>query len=117
MRTSDKIYTLLLGLLFLSPSIQAQGLFHQALGGQIQDKAFCIQLTPDGGYVIAGYQISTTTSYDVFLVKLDSTGDTLWSRNYGGNKERILFAIHLTGDTVFADIPTALALGARTFIS
>jgi hypothetical protein len=55
-------------------------------GGPDWDFAYSIEQTPsDGGYIIAG----STYSYgsgneDMFLVKINSFGDTLWTRTYGG---------------------------------
>ena len=43
--------------------------------------------TQDGGYIIAGENGFTfgSDSSDVYLVKTDSLGDTLWTRSFGGN--------------------------------
>lgn len=50
--------------------------------------------TTDGGYMMCGtmyvpgtYMGGTTTSSDVYLLKVNSAGDTLWSRRYGGSQE------------------------------
>lgn len=45
--------------------------------------------TPDKGFVIAGHQGKSLTSstYHMRLIKTDINGDTLWTRNYGGNNE------------------------------
>ena len=46
---------------------------------------FSIQATPwDGGYILGGMGYTPATGYDMFVVKTDSIGDTLWTRRYGG---------------------------------
>ena len=42
-----------------------------------------IQLTLDGGYIIAGYTHIFATNYDVYLIKTDAIGDTTWTMNLG----------------------------------
>jgi len=46
----------------------------------------CIQLTFDGGYIVAGYTVPSGDSvYNIWLLKMDSSGDTLWTRTYLNN--------------------------------
>jgi len=45
--------------------------------------ALDVQQSADGGYVVAGTN-SNSTDYDVYLLKVDSIGDLLWFKNYGG---------------------------------
>jgi N-acetylmuramoyl-L-alanine amidase/PKD repeat protein len=55
-----------------------------------------IDTTLDGGYIIGGnggYQ-----SYDLFLVKLNAVGDTLWSRTYGGPGDDFFHSVRSTPD-------------------
>ncbi len=50
-------------------------------------RAFSVQQTPwDGGYIIGGWGYSTSTGYDMFVVKTAANGDTLWSKRYGSSK-------------------------------
>ena len=47
-------------------------------------RAFSVHQTPwDGGYILGGMGYSPTTGYDMWVVKTDSLGDTLWTRSYG----------------------------------
>jgi predicted secreted protein len=56
------------------------------MGGDDQDQARSIKQTSDGGYIIAGYTVTDLDrQYDLWLVKLDSNGDSLWSKTFGGN--------------------------------
>ena len=63
-----------------SPNIVWQKTF----GGNSRDQGSCVCQTFDGGYILAGF----TTSFgqgneDLWLIKLDSLGDTIWTRTYG----------------------------------
>ena len=58
----------------------------QTFGGIYDEEGFCVQLTLDGGYIIAGW----TSSYgagnlDVYLIKTDANGDTTWTQTFGGS--------------------------------
>jgi len=54
-------------------------------GGILDDEAYTIQQTTDGGYILAGYTKSFGIQYyDACLLKIDANGDTLWTKTYGG---------------------------------
>jgi len=59
-------------------------LWEKTYGGSDYDRGGAVQQTFDGGYIIVGY----TESYgigsgNVYLIKTDANGDTLWTRAYG----------------------------------
>ncbi len=39
--------------------------------------------TSDGGYIISGFFWNTSSDADVYLIKTNSNGDTLWTKKYG----------------------------------
>ncbi len=43
-----------------------------------------IQQTIDGGYIVAGYIYPSPTEVDVWGLKLDSVGNIIWQKSYGG---------------------------------
>jgi hypothetical protein len=46
---------------------------------------FVQQTSPDGGYIVAGDKYSAYTGgRDIFLIKTDTSGDTLWTKTFGG---------------------------------
>ncbi|MDD5530986.1 MAG: T9SS type A sorting domain-containing protein [bacterium] len=51
-------------------------------GGQYNDQANAILQTTDGGYMVCGYG-RVTGNTNVWLIKTDSTGDTLWTKALG----------------------------------
>ena len=60
--------------------------WQKTLGGSEDDSANSVQLTNDGGYIIAG----ETPSYggvglDAWLINMDSEGNTIWERTFDGS--------------------------------
>ncbi len=63
---------------------QGDTLWTRYYGGASFDYSESVQQTQDGGYIVAGYTSSFGNGYQVYLVKTNASGDTLWTRNYGG---------------------------------
>jgi hypothetical protein len=64
--------------------------------------AYSVQQTADGGYLVGG-QVSyvVTSSYtqsEIVLLKLDSTGNIVWQRNYAAGLDAYLQYMELTSD-------------------
>ena len=61
-------------------------LWTRTYGGDYDDWGYCVIETRDGGYLMTGgtYESDIIPS-DVWLIKTDSNGDTLWTRTYGGD--------------------------------
>ena len=54
-------------------------------GGDHMDECYTVKRTLDGGYILGGATWSFGEgASDVWLVKTDADGDTLWTRTYGG---------------------------------
>jgi hypothetical protein len=74
-------------------------LWYNIYGGINIDRGLSIKQTLDTGYVIAGYTNSEGISgYNMYLVKTDKNGDTLWTRTYGGTDWDFANAIQQTND-------------------
>jgi Secretion system C-terminal sorting domain len=65
--------------------------WEKSLGGSGDDDATSVCQTSDGGYVVTGRSNSidgdftgNIGSYDIWIVKLSSTGDIQWKKFYGG---------------------------------
>jgi len=57
--------------------------WYKVYGGESMDKATCVQVVANG-YIVAGSgQKPLSHSRDVYLVKLDLNGDTLWTKYIG----------------------------------
>ena len=61
-----------------------------------------VDQTADSGFIIAGYfQDENTVNQDVYLIKTDSNGDSLWARTYGGGDEESGWSVEETSDSGF----------------
>ena len=79
-------------------SSMAQG-WERTYGGAAEDGALDIQLTSDGGYIVSGYTESYGAGmYDMYAVKIDANGDTLWTRSYGNTLGDQAFSGFQTSD-------------------
>ncbi len=80
--------------------------WQKTYGGSFTENAFNIQITNDGGYIVAGYSNSFDgdvsgnhgDGYDAWLVKLDKTGVIQWQKCYGGSQNEAAYFIQLTSD-------------------
>jgi hypothetical protein len=68
-------------------------LWSKALGGNKSDEANSVCQTSDGGFVMAGYTHSSSVNIDMFIVKLNSSGEVLWNKSIGGAQTDIANSI------------------------
>jgi hypothetical protein len=90
---------LVLAFLLIPILSAAQITFERTYGGALGDLGNSVQQTEDGGYIIAGYTGSFGAGgYDVYVVKADSNGDSLWARTYGGGSGDWGYSVQQTED-------------------
>jgi len=58
-------------------------LWSKSYGSSEYEQGYCVQQTSDGGYIISGRTGQFDNIGDVWLLKTDANGDTLWTRVYG----------------------------------
>ncbi|HNQ13491.1 MAG TPA: T9SS type A sorting domain-containing protein [Bacteroidia bacterium] len=86
-------------------------LWEKCFGGTGDDAAYSIASTGDGGSIICGYTTSLDgdvtgihtgfSAMDVWVVRLDSSGNLLWQRCLGGSRGEFGFSIISTIDKGF----------------
>jgi uncharacterized protein (DUF1330 family) len=87
-------------------------LFQNSLGGSGSDYCNSMQLTPDGGFLLAGTTFSfdgdvsendseNPSAYQIWIVKLNAQGDFLWEKCFGGTNDDVPTTIQLTYDGGF----------------
>jgi len=90
---------ILLSAISLINVVRSQTSFHKTFGGNNDDLGNAVQQTSDKGYIIAGETRSYGAgSRDVYLIKLDSSGNTVFSKTFGGNSEDYAMTIDQTSD-------------------
>ncbi len=86
-------------ILALTAPLTAQITFQRTYGGTGWDEGRSVAQTADGGYVIVGYTWSFGAgSTDVYLIKTDASGDTMWTRTFGGTDWDEGYSVAQTAD-------------------
>src|SRR5262245_44767236 len=79
-----------------APGIQWQ----KSFGADSDDYARCVRQTSDGGFIVGGYSASgisgnkTSATYgdnDYWVIKLDSNGNKVWEKSFGGSASDQLY--------------------------
>ena len=91
-------------------------LWSKTYGGLAADWGSAVQQTLDGGYIIAG----GTSSFggglnDILLIKTDSSGDTIWTKTYGGNGFDFSRSVDATSDGGYIIAGGTTSFGAGSY--
>ena len=77
-------YLIALLSLLIVGKIHAQQQFQKKYESTNASRAYSVNLTKDGGFILAGsYDVSGLLSAEYYVVKLDANGDTIWANTYG----------------------------------
>jgi len=66
-------------------NVSGDTLWTSKIGGQFDCMGFCVKQTTDEGFVVAGsiHDWWSDETYNAFILKTNSFGDSLWSQSYG----------------------------------
>ena len=94
-------------------SAGGQILWEKVYGGESYDEARCIKAVPDGGYIVAGRTKSFGAGYyDVYLLRLNENGDTLWTKTFGGDNNDEAYCVEVTDDGGFVVAGKTASVGS-----
>ena len=76
--------------------------WNKSFGGFFGKNGNVIKKSPSGGYILISSRYSYNyNSYDMWLIKMNSNGNTEWTKTYGGNYDDYGFGIAITSDNGF----------------
>ncbi|MCD4774465.1 MAG: T9SS type A sorting domain-containing protein [Candidatus Aegiribacteria sp.] len=89
-------------------------LWYKVIGPEYSDRGYSIQITEDGGFIITGSSEENTggDGLNVYLVRTDCNGDTLWTKTYGGSLKDEGETVVITEDQGFAIAGYTYSYGA-----
>ena len=74
-------------------------LWQKTFGGINIDQFYSIKETSDSGFVMAGFTNSEGNGgYDMYVVKTDKNGDSLWTKSFGGTNWDFAYSVEQTSD-------------------
>lgn len=85
-------------------------------GGPLDEVAYSVRETDDGGFIIAANTSSYGAGYwDIYLIKVDKNGNSEWTKTIGGNNDDRCYAIEQTIDGGFIIAGTTLSFGTEYY--
>jgi hypothetical protein len=100
-------------LLYGHPAAAQEVIWSESYGGAYAEEGNSGVRTFDGGYAVLGSTYSFGAGdHDIYLLRLDSLGDTLWSQTYGGPATEYGYDIRQLSDAGFIVVGSTRSWGA-----
>ena len=88
-------------------------LWEKRYGGTGIDFGTSLEMTSDSGFIVAGYTSSYGAgTYDLYLLRLNQSGDTLWTKTFGGTDWDFAWSVQQTADKGFVVVGETNSSGA-----
>jgi gliding motility-associated-like protein len=101
-------------LLILIPcyNIFSQEAFQKFFGTNLNDEGNSLIKLSDNNLMLAcATAENNSTNRDILLIKMDSNGNTIWSKNYGGSNDEVPRVVIETSDSGFAVLGSTKSFG------
>jgi len=108
------LFTLLL-LTVISSAQPPDTMWTRAYGGTSFDEAYAVCAASDGGFVAVGRSRSFSAQFDYYAIRLNSMGDTLWTRTYGGTAYDHAYGVAEAANGGFIIIGSSQSYGAGSY--
>lgn len=73
-------------------------IWRHSYGGRYDDEGYAITKAPDDGYVIVGKSEVRRKGNELYILKINSKGRTVWARTYGGENDDVGYDIVTADD-------------------
>jgi hypothetical protein len=106
-------------LLLVPVTAFAQPSWERIYGGPGYEEARCARQTADGGYIVAcGVNDTLVSNHDIWLIKTDAQGETLWTRLYGGPDADVVYSVRQTTDSgyILAGYTDSYGSGGQVYL-
>jgi hypothetical protein len=98
MRSTDKVQWVILAILIFfmtnsAWSAKPEEDWNRTYGGPYGDGAWSLHEAEDGGYIVTGFTSSQGQGSDLWLVKVDSSGQKEWEKTFCGSQEDVGYSV------------------------
>jgi hypothetical protein len=110
-----KIFLIIYFLFWSFFYVNSQTIFQKAYGGSARNWATSVKQTSDGGYIMTGIKnYAETVNEDIYLIKTDSYGDTIWTKIFGGTDDDYSNSVKQTNDGGYIIVGTTYSFGGNS---
>lgn len=103
-------------ILLLKTDYYGEMQWYKSYGGIEDDCGYSIQKTVDAGFIVAGYNGSVHSISHSWILRIDSNGDTLWTKIYNFYQHSVASSIIQTNDGGFVLTGSANQSGIGTHV-